>query len=137
MQHAAATAGDRGGALLALYDEALPRVYGYLLQRCGRAVLAEDLCAQTFLAAVGALRRENPPPVSVPWLIGVARHKLIDHWRAQSREERGLTLVGGGAEIEADDPWEAQIDTLRAREILEKLAPQHRAALTLRYRGGN
>ena len=40
--------------LLSLYDRALPEVYGYLLSRCGQRVLAEDLTAETFLAAVRA-----------------------------------------------------------------------------------
>jgi RNA polymerase sigma-70 factor (ECF subfamily) len=31
------------------------------------------------------------------------------------------------------DPWDEQLDALRARETLDRLAPQHRAALTLRY----
>jgi RNA polymerase sigma-70 factor, ECF subfamily len=72
--------------LLALYDEALPTVFGYLLSRCGAVGLAEDLTSETFLAAVAAVRRGGAP-VSVPWLIGVARHKLVDHWRAKTREE--------------------------------------------------
>ena len=42
---------DPGAALLELYDAALPEVYGYLLARCGRRALAEDLTAETFLAA--------------------------------------------------------------------------------------
>lgn len=133
MQDATVTTGDPGGALLALYDEALPRVYGYLLRRCGRAVLAEDLCAQTFLAAVRAVRKADPPTLSVPWLIGIARHKLVDHWRAQAREQRGLTLVGGEAAAETDDPWDAHLETLRAQATLDRLTPHHRAALTLRY----
>ena len=45
---------DPGAALLELYDAALPQVYGYLLARCGRRALAEDLTAETFLAAVAA-----------------------------------------------------------------------------------
>lgn len=133
MQQPGATVGDPGGTLLDLYDEALPRVYGYLLSRCGRAVVAEDLCSQTFLAAVRAVRRQEDPPLSVPWLIGVARHKLVDHWRAQGREERHQALGGGGVESEEDDPWDAQLDALRARETLAKLSIDHRAALTLRY----
>lgn len=40
--------------LLALYDTALPQVYGYLLARCGDRALAEDLTSETFLAAVSA-----------------------------------------------------------------------------------
>ena len=42
--------------LLALYDHALPQVYGYLLARCGQRAVAEDLTAETFLAAVDAVR---------------------------------------------------------------------------------
>lgn len=125
--------GDGGETLLALYDEALPRVYGYLLSRCGRATLAEDLCAQTFLAAVGVVRQADFPSLSPAWLMGVARHKLVDHWRAQAREQRGLALVDAESGPGLDDPWDVHLDALRARDTLERLAPQHRSALTLRY----
>jgi RNA polymerase sigma-70 factor (ECF subfamily) len=114
--------------LLELYDEALPQVYGYLLSRCGQRALAEDLTAETFLAAVGVRDR-----LSVAWLIGVARHKLADHWRRQAREERSLALVPPGSE----PPWEdGVLDAVTAREVLDRLGPHHRLALTLRYLDG-
>lgn len=134
-----ATARDPGADLLALYDTALPQVYGYLLHRCGRTALAEDLTAETFLAAVDACRSQAPPPLSTAWLIGVARHKLIDHWRRLAREERSLSVVVDDPTVPAGglggshDPWDAQLDAIRAQETLQELAPQHRAALTLRY----
>jgi RNA polymerase sigma-70 factor, ECF subfamily len=120
-----------GTALLVLYDEALPQVYGYLLARCGQRAVAEDLTAETFLAAVDAVRA-GPAPLSTGWLIGIARHKLVDHWRRQGREQRALTAAGP-AGPPPDDPWDAQLDVLRAREVLGRLGPHHRAALTLRY----
>ncbi|HXQ60648.1 MAG TPA: sigma-70 family RNA polymerase sigma factor [Acidimicrobiales bacterium] len=123
---------DPGAALLDLFDLSLPRVYGYVLSRCGQPALAEDLTSETFLAAVDAVRRKDPPPFSIAWLVGVARHKLVDHWRRQAREERGLSAVGVAA-MEGEDPWDAELDALRARSVLEALAPHHRAALTLRY----
>jgi RNA polymerase sigma-70 factor (ECF subfamily) len=113
--------------LLSLYDRALPEVHGYLLARCGQRALAEDLTAETFLAAVRA-----DGPVTVAWLIGTARHKLVDHWRRLAREERGLRLLDGGRP-DAEDPWDAEVDALRAREVLHRLGPAHRAALVLRY----
>ncbi len=131
-----AFAGDPRTGLLSLYDEALPQVYGYLLHRCGRTAVAEDLTAETFLAAVDAVRLENPPPISTRWLIGVARHKLVDHWRRLAREERTLSAVVDDPTQRSsgvDDPWDAKLDALRAHDTLEELAPQHRAALTLRY----
>src|SRR5213592_1555252 len=107
-----------GARLLALYDHALPQVYGYLLTRCGQRAVAEDLTAETFLAAVD-----------------VARHKLSDHWRRQAREQRALREAAAepGALAGQDDPWDARLDALRARAVLQRLGPHHRAALTLRY----
>jgi len=70
--------------------------------------------------------------VSVPWLVGVARHKLVDHWRRQAREERGLRAVGTD-DLDRDEEWDVRLDALRARHTLEELSPVHRAVLTLRY----
>lgn len=118
--------------MLALYDTALPQVYGYLLARCDGTAVAEDLTGETFLAVVDAARGDNPPPMSIPWVVGVARHKLVDHWRRKTREERRLRAL---AEDDAgpEDQWEAQLDSVRAREALSRLGAHHRAALTLRY----
>src|SRR5215213_10079573 len=118
-------------ALLSLYDRALPEVYGYLLARCGRRVLAEDLTAETFLAAVRA-EADGGAPTTVAWLIGTARHKLVDHWRRLEREQRSLRLLDGG-DARTEDPWDDELDTLRAQQVPEQLSPAHRAALTLRY----
>lgn len=128
---------DPAFALLELYEVALPEVYGYLLARCGDRSLAEELTSETFLGAVSACRRAESPPVSTPWLIGVARHKLVDHWRHREREERGLRLVHeAGPADEAVDPWDSELDALLAREVLAGLGAHHRAALTLRYLDG-
>ena len=108
-------------------------MYGYLLPRCGSVADAEDLTAETFMAAVAALRRPDPPSVSVAWLIGVARHKLVDHWRRSERERRGLAAVGPN---QPDDPWEELLDTSAAYSALARLPGPQRAALSLRYLDG-
>jgi len=126
---------DQGAVLLSLYDRAVPEVYGYLLPRCGSITLAEDLTAETFLAAVAAVKRHTVPRLTIAWLVGVARHKLVDHWRRQGREERNLRLLHDEATAE-EDPWDQHLDAARAHAVLEKLGPHHRAALTLRYLDG-
>ena len=128
-----ATAKDSAEQFLALYDTALPYVYGYLLARCGRAVLAEELTADTMLAAVDAVGREPPHSLSTAWLLGIARHKLVDYWRKLGREERSLRSLAAQTPDEPEDPWDVHLDSLRARQTLDVLAPHHRAVLTLRY----
>ena len=126
---------DQRYELLRLYDAALPEVYGYLVARCGSAAVAEDLSSETFLAAVDAVRRDRVPELTVAWLIGVARHKLVDHWRRRERDERSLRAVEDPAGDPVDD-WDVTLDALLARRTLERLGAHHRAALTLRYLDG-
>ncbi|UDY36951.1 sigma-70 family RNA polymerase sigma factor [Dermatobacter hominis] len=124
---------DAGRELLELYDSALPSVYGYLVRRCGSVPVAEDLTSETFLAAVDAVQRDAVPELSTAWLVGVARHKLVDHWRRQEREERKLALVDAEP---VEERWEVDLDRLIALDVLAGLGPHHRAALTLRYLDG-
>lgn len=128
-----ASAEDATERFLALYRTALPYVYGYLLARCGRAVLAEELTSETMLSAVDAIKREPPKSLSTSWLLGIARHKLVDYWRRLGREERSLRSIAAQGDPDHEDPWDVHLDGVRARETLEALAPQHRSVLTLRY----
>jgi RNA polymerase sigma-70 factor, ECF subfamily len=119
-------------ALLDLYDDALPSVYGYFVRRCGDRATAEDLTSETFLAAMDAARKQNPPQITVPWLIGVARHKLADHYRR--RHDRFTVPVAELPEpIEPDDGWDAELDRIVAEAVLARLSEQHRTVLALRY----
>lgn len=122
--------------LLALYDDAVGDVYGYLLKRCRSRVEAEDLTAEVFIAAAEAVRRPQAPDLSVAWLIGVARHKLVDHWRRAERERRRLVAVASEPTRVGDDPWDAELDVLAARDVLARLGADHRSVLTLRYVDG-
>ncbi|MEU6127680.1 sigma-70 family RNA polymerase sigma factor [Saccharopolyspora sp. NPDC047091] len=127
---------DPAAALLEMYDEALPQVYGYLLGRSGDHALSEDLTADTFLAAVQAARERSGNPPTVAWLVGIARHKLADHWRAIGRERRGLERLEQQEPRDEADLWDIRLDALWAREVLARLGEHHRAALTLRYLDG-
>jgi RNA polymerase sigma-70 factor (ECF subfamily) len=130
---------DPGTALLAIYDRALPQVYGYLVTRAGSSTLAEDLTAETFLAAAESLDRGKVPDLTVAWLVTVARNKLVDHWRRIERENRRLQLVhdeDDDVDDAADAGLEAAFDRARAHVVLGELGAHHRTALTLRYLDG-
>lgn len=123
---------DAPRALLALYDEALPAVYGYFVRRCGDRGTAEDLTSDTFLAAMDAARKDPPPPMTVPWLIGVARHKLADHYRR--RHDRFTVPMAEPPEPAIpSDEWDAELDRIVAESVLARLPDHHRTVLSLRY----
>lgn len=126
---------DPATELLDLYHEALPEVHGYLHRRCGGRLLAEELTAESFMAAVASIEAGKVRTVTVAWLIGIARHKLVDHWRRVEREERRLKAVAGELRDPGDD-WDIVLDRHVANEVLASLATQHRAVLTLRYVDG-
>ncbi len=130
---------DHSAELLALYDGAVGDVYAYLYHRVQNRQLAQDLTSDTFLAALGQARRGSVHEVTVAWLIGIARHKLMDHWRRQQREALGsapLNETTTETNIPLDDPWDVVIDQRRVAVVLDALGPHHRFALTLRYLDG-
>ena len=124
-----------GRVLLDDYERSLPQVYGYLVARVGQPAVAEDLASETYLAAVDAIGRGTLREPSTAWLIGVARHKLVDHWRRLAREDRHLNAVADLQE-DTDDPWDVQLEANHARDVLAGLGPHHRSALVLRYFDG-
>jgi RNA polymerase sigma-70 factor, ECF subfamily len=118
--------------IVSMFDRALPEVYHYLLHRCHQQPTAEDLTSETFLAAVDAIRRGAVALPTAAWLIGIARHKLVDHWRRAERESRQLGLLAVEGSVEFDEP----IEPGRAVAVLAELNAMQRAALTLRHVDG-
>jgi RNA polymerase sigma-70 factor (ECF subfamily) len=115
---------------IAVYRRAVGEVYSYLVSRVGDPATAEDLTQEVFI--VGAKRFAAGDVVDVPWLIAVGRNKLVDHWRAQGREERKLALAHS-VSPRPDDELAATIDRGGATSVLAKLNPIYRAALVLRH----
>jgi RNA polymerase sigma-70 factor (ECF subfamily) len=111
------------------YEVALPRVYGYLVRRCGSVTVAEDLAQETFLAAVAELKRGRGVDSPMAWVFGIARHKLLDHYR---RQERQGSLPATAA---SPQPTLEETDD-RALTALAAVPPAQRIALVLRHADG-
>jgi RNA polymerase sigma-70 factor (ECF subfamily) len=130
------TLGLDPGKFRAFYEDALPRIYGYFLHRCGGSVpVAEDLTQETFLASVDELRKGRRPEAPIPWIYGIARHKLLDHYRRQVRAEQPLADV----ELALDEsPLPEQDDGGRERAVaaLAAVPISQRTVLVLCYLDG-
>ena len=130
-----ALANDEAGGFLAVYDAALPHVYGYLSRAAeGARSPRTSRPRPSWPRWTRCAPDDARTPVSVPWLIGVARHKLVDHWR-RARRAKSATCVpwAGGSPSMKPTTWDVRLDAVRARRCCLQLSPVHRAVLTLRY----
>ncbi|MEY2583639.1 MAG: polymerase sigma-70 factor, subfamily [Ilumatobacteraceae bacterium] len=122
-------------AFTAFYDRSVTEVFRYFYKAgAGDRRLAEDLTQETFMAAVRAFQSGHVETMTINWLIVVARHKLIDHYRRRSREERKLTLAWSEQSVHDDEsPLGFAVDEAEALTLLDCLSPIHRLVLVLRY----
>jgi RNA polymerase sigma-70 factor (ECF subfamily) len=61
-------------------------LYRFALARVRNPHSAEDLVQETFLAALQGTCRENGPTAERRWMIGIIKHKIVDHLRRSIRE---------------------------------------------------
>ena len=69
-------------------------VYGYVSQRLApRADLVEDVVQEVFLVALQKLDTFAGKSSVLGWLLGIARHKVEDLYRARLREPESFSAV--------------------------------------------
>jgi RNA polymerase sigma-70 factor (ECF subfamily) len=67
-------------------------LYGYAMLRLRDADSASEVVQETFLEALKGRSKFLGRSSERTWLVGILKHKIIDHFRRQARRERG---VGG------------------------------------------
>jgi RNA polymerase sigma-70 factor (ECF subfamily) len=129
----AIVADDR--AFKAWYERVAPRVYAYLVSRSGSPSVAEDLLQEVFVDVVRRPETYDGRGNAVPWLIGIARHKLARSFRERHSAERWRR---GGQVREIEPATEASgLEAVRLGAdigaALRSLPALHQAVLILRF----
>lgn len=107
----------------AIFDRHSGEILRYVHARLGRD-LAEDVTAETFLAAFRARGRFDPAATSArPWLYGIAIRQVGKHRRAEARRTRLLRSSF------ADGPAEDFGDRAAERVTAGQLGPRLAAVL--------
>lgn len=113
-------------AFEAFYREHLPWVRRFVARRVDDSHAAADLTADIFLAAIdGAVGYRPEQGRPGPWLAGVARNVVADHFRRHAREARANSRLFGRALLDehSADHIAERIDGERlARELYQSLA---------------
>lgn len=108
-------------------------ILGYVRSRLApRVELADDLVQEVFMAAWEALPSFRGASPLRSWLLGIARHKVEDYYRARLRD------TGEPVDVEPMGPGAAEFDTeLDRRRLEEKVQavlqslPEHYSLLLL------
>ncbi len=110
-------------------------IHAYLARRCGRDG-ADDLLSEVFLRAYAARRQYDQRWHDArPWLYGIARNVLREHWRQAGAAEPAGQLLDLAA---SEDPWpdvDSRLDAAARlsglRSALAQLGPSDRDVLLL------
>jgi len=85
----------------------------YALARVGEHALAEDLVQDTLVTAVGKLSEFAGASSMRTWLVGILRHKILDHFRWKQRHP-GDQPMGDDADADEPDPWFTRLGRWRS-----------------------
>jgi RNA polymerase sigma-70 factor (ECF subfamily) len=113
-------------------------VYSFIRRRLSpRLDLVDDLVQEVFIAAWENLASFRGASPLRAWLLGIARHKVEDHYRALPRSTQPLEPSDVEELPAAEFDMEAIADRdrteYRARQILEELPEHYGVALRLGY----
>ena len=118
------------GELYRLYAD---QVFRYLYSRLGNVHEAEDVTAQTFLAAFEAFDRFRQDDNFASWLFTIARNKAMDHFRRNKKQEPELSEEASSTE---DEPLSSVIQSEQAvalSRLIQRLPEEERELLRLRF----
>lgn len=122
---------EQGEAFREFYDRALPVVYGYFFRRCGgRRDIAEDLTQETFVSAVMSLKQGSQVNAPLPWVVSIARHRLVDFYRSENRRRTAGQQFSNESLPQRATTTVAEVRLLTA---LDEVPEMQRLALVLRY----
>jgi RNA polymerase sigma-70 factor (ECF subfamily) len=133
-----------------LYARHRTATYRYFLRHAGGNVAtADELHQDLWLKVIGARGRYAAQAKFTTWLYTLARHRVVDHWRAlhgialESLEDEAIgTQVEdsmAAAQQGSDNPLRATIDAQARRRLFAALAmvpPLQRDAFLLHIEGG-
>jgi RNA polymerase sigma-70 factor (ECF subfamily) len=127
--------GDR-----AAFDELVgrwqKRLWYYAYRVTGSESAAWDIVQETWCGIIKGLRKLDDVSVFPQWAFRIASNKCADWWRKQKRQERLNNELVKRDQNESGEKQNGCEKTESLQIAIEKLSPERRALLALRYSEG-
>ena len=127
------TAGERGKIFESLYSRHRLEVLAYCARRIGPSDAA-DACSETFLVAWRRIEDVPAPPMTLPYLYGIAGRVLSNHFRALHRRSRLGTVLGSLGVTSPPEPADVVLQNSKNQDVVaavRRLSPKDREIVML------
>jgi len=115
------------------YHRLFRRIFGYIILRMQSKHDAEDITSDIFIKGYTKIEQYDPEHGTIEqWLMGIAKHHLIDYWRSQKNHINidDITIT----DSESTNKMTQKMDAKHATEILSaNLTSEQHLLLTLRH----
>ena len=125
-------------AIAAVYNQYFPEIIRYVRYRLDDDALAEDISSEVFFCLLKAVKTGRAPTLNLRgWLIGTARHMIIDHLRRKHRHPSEalsdeLEFAGAGP----SEQVEGRLASHALHQALFQLTEDQQQVLALRFGQG-
>ncbi|HAF62601.1 MAG TPA: hypothetical protein DCK95_09795 [Anaerolineaceae bacterium] len=116
-----------------LYKRYVEQVFKYLYSRIGNVPDAEDITAQTFLAAFESFDRFREEKHFAAWLFSITRNKAMDYFRTRNIATSLDNVPDAPVE---NDPLSAVVQSEQVSalsDLIQSLTEEERELLRLRF----
>jgi len=112
------------------------RLWHYAFQVTGSDAAAWDVVQETWVGIINGIRKLGDAAVFGCWAFRILNNKCADWLRKQHLQSRLSDQLANQAQDESDKRQNSSEKVESLFVAIEKLSPEHRALLTLRYREG-
>ena len=129
---------DKEDKLASLYEEYYDKIAHYIYVRIGDKTEAEDLAGDVFIKALDSLRSYSERGIPMQaWLFRIAHNLVVDRLRKKGKIKvvpLDTVVIEGGTDPVTEA--ERKIEVERVSEAMQKLTPEQREVVRLRFFSG-
>lgn len=118
---------------MSMYEAYFDDVYRYVLYKTGSKWDTDDLVSEVFHKAYRSYSSAKQPENAKAWVMTIARHTVIDHYRKRKETVSADILESFAQDFSVEEKVEHAVEVDCLHKALAYLPDEDREVMTLRY----